>query len=411
MSETTAMRMGWTWARIARIATIAAVAALWILAALYLWRIDVPHLHMTGLDEHRYFSGQELSKAESYSRFTRWDWLAATLVSLAALATIAWRAPKIVRSIGIGRIGKGVIAGTVTIVGVWFATVPFTVAEWWWERRHGLVKGNIFDWFGPQLPTLAGGAVFEALAILIVMGLAGRFQRRWWVLAAPSFTALALLFTFISPYLTLGTHRIHDPRLRAEAPGLARRAGAPGVSVRVEDVSNFTTQANAESVGLGPSRQVIVWNTILRKPFTYSEDAIVLAHEFTHQTRNHLWKGVAWFGLLALPGTFLIALITRRRGGVAQPETIPLALLVIAVLQLVSLPFTNAVSRRYESEADWGALRTTHDPAAARSLFRKLSTTSLQEPDPSFWDYALLEDHPTVAQRIQMTNQWAAGKR
>jgi len=406
------MRMDWTLARIARLATITVVAALWVFAAVLLWRTTVPALHLTGLDPHRYFSSHELSKAVTYSRFTRWNWVLAQLASLATLAVLAWRAPGIVRGIGIGRIGKGVIIGMVTLVAVWFATVPFTLAQWLWDRHYGLVKGNLLAWWLPQLPTLATGAAFSALAIVLVMALAGRFPRRWWIPAAPVFAALALLFTFVGGYLSaVGTHAVHEPRLRAAVKPLARRAGAPGVAVRVNDVSSYTTEANAESVGLGPSRLVILDNTILRKPFTFAEIEVVLAHELTHQARNHIWKGVAWFALLALPGTLLIALATRRGGGVRQPGMIPLGLLVIAVLQLASLPLVNAVSRRYEAEADWGALRTTHDPAAARGLFRKLSTTSLQEPDPPFWDYVLLENHPTIAQRIQMANAWAARKR
>lgn len=406
------MRMGWTGARIARLATIAVVAALWVFAAVLLWRTTVPSLHLTGLDPHRYFTQGELSKAEDYSRFSRWNWVLAELASLAALALIAWRAPRIVRGIGIGRIGKGVIVGMVTLVVVFFATVPFTLAQWLWDRHYGLVKGSIFAWFAPQLPMLASGAAFSALAILIVMALGSWFPRRWWIPAAPVFAALALLFTFVGGYLAwAGAHSVHNPRLRAEAKVLARRAGAPGVPTRVDDVSSYTTEANAESVGLGPSRLVVVDNTMLRRPFTFSEDKVVLAHEFTHQSRDHLWKGIAWFALLALPGTFLIALATRRGGGVREPGMIPLGLLVIAVLQLAALPFVNAVSRRYEAEADWGALRTTHDPAAARGLFRKLGTTSLQQPDPPFWDYVLLENHPTIAQRIQMVNSWAARNR
>ena len=407
------MRMGWTGPRIARLLTIAVAAALWVFAVVLLWRTTVPSgLHLTGLHPHRYFSQQELSTASDYSLFTRWNWVVAELASLAALAVIAWRAPRIVEGIGIGRIGKGVIVGMVTLVGVFFATVPFTLAQWLWDRHYGLVKGTIFAWWGPQLPSLASGALFSALAILIVMLLGGWFPRLWWIPAAPVFATLALLFTFVGGYLAwAGSHPIHSPRLHAAAKALAPRAGAPGVPVRVNDVSSYTTLANAESIGLGPSRLVVLDNTIVRRPFTFAEDEVVLAHEFTHQARNHLWKGVAWFALLAIPGTFLIAFATRRGGGVGNPGMIPLGLLVIAILQLASLPFVNAVSRRYEAEADWGALRTTHNPAAARTLFAKFTTTSLQQPDPPFWDYVLLENHPTIAQRIQMAKAFAARSR
>ena len=95
----------------------------------------------------------------------------------------------------------------------------------------------------------------------------------------------------------------------------------------------------------------------------------------------------------------------------ARPEVVPFALLVIALFNLAVTPFTNVVSRRYEAEADWGALRATHDAKAGRALFRKFTITTLQQPDPPFWDYVLLENHPTNAQRIQMVNAWAAENR
>jgi Zn-dependent protease with chaperone function len=59
-----------------------------------------------------------------------------------------------------------------------------------------------------------------------------------------------------------------------------------------------------------------------------------------------------------------------------------------------------------EAEADWMALRTTRDPAAARQLFRDFSTTALEQPSPPTWSYLLQSNHPTVAQRIAMVEAW-----
>lgn len=95
-----------------------------------------------------------------------------------------------------------------------------------------------------------------------------------------------------------------------------------------------------------------------------------------------------------------------RRGGLAKPEAVPLALLVFVVLQLLSGPLMNIVSRHEEAEADWSALRATRDPSAARSLFRHLATTSLGDPDPPGWSYVLYADHPTIVQRIAMVDAW-----
>src|SRR5207342_1839982 len=96
---------------------------------------------------------------------------------------------------------------------------------------------------------------------------------------------------------------------------------------------------------------------------------VVLAHEFGHVKHRHVLKAVAWYGLFAFPTLFLVAEITRRRGGLRDPANLPLAVLAVTVILLVTAPFENAVSRRYEAEADWQALRTTHDAASARELF------------------------------------------
>ena len=71
-------------------------------------------------------------------------------------------------------------------------------------------------------------------------------------------------------------------------------------------------------------------------------------------------------------------------------------------LGLIASPLENVVSRRFEAEADWLALRGARDPAAQVALFRDFTRTSLEEPDPSLADYILFENHPTIMQRIAM---------
>jgi STE24 endopeptidase len=85
---------------------------------------------------------------------------------------------------------------------------------------------------------------------------------------------------------------------------------------------------------------------------------------------------------------------------------VPFALLAIVVLGLLALPLQNAISRHMEAEADWEALQATRDPAGAIALFRRFVPTTLDEPSPSTWEYLLLENHPTIAQRIAMAEAW-----
>jgi Zn-dependent protease with chaperone function len=69
---------------------------------------------------------------------------------------------------------------------------------------------------------------------------------------------------------------------------------------------------------------------------------------------------------------------------------------------LVTQPLANAVSRRYEAEADWLALEATGDPASAVALEQRFVTTSLSDPDPPAWVTYWLGTHPTPMERIAM---------
>jgi STE24 endopeptidase len=150
----------------------------------------------------------------------------------------------------------------------------------------------------------------------------------------------------------------------------------------------------------------VLWDTLVDGRFSRPELEIVIAHELGHLARNHIWKAVGWYALFAFPGAFLIARLTRRRGGMAEPAAVPLSLLVLVVLGLLALPLQSAISRHREAEADWMALQTTRNPTAATALFRRFVPTTLDEPSPSTIDYLLLENHPTIMQRIAMAQAW-----
>src|SRR4029077_6217824 len=115
---------------------------------------------------------------------------------------------------------------------------------------------------------------------------------------------------------------------------------------------------------------------------------------------------VAWLALSLPPAPALVALLPRRRGGLARPEAVPVALFAFVALQLITMPLISIVTPREEAEAAWSALKATHAPPAARTLFRRLATTSLADPDPPAWSYVLYSDHPTIVQRIAMVDAW-----
>jgi STE24 endopeptidase len=384
------------------------MALAWLAAAPLLWRSKIPgDLTLPTLDPHDYFSASELSSAERYERFLRLDLLGSYVATVVALLVLVRRAPRLARNTGLGPIGAGMIVGMITLAVVWATNLPFAIAARWWEQRHDLARGPWIDWLIEPWAQLGGAVVFVMLQIAIVMLFARRFRRHWWLPVTPIFLGLATLALFVSPYLfAFSVDPPKSSQLREDVRTLEQREGISGTPVDVEKVSDLTTQANAFAAGLGPTTRVVVWDTLLDGRFSRGEVRFVLAHEFAHVGRGHLWKGIGWAALFAFPLTFGLAHITRRRGGLGDPGVLPYGFLVLVLLQLAFSPAQNIVSRHVEAEADWVALDTTRDPASGRGLFQKFQETSLAEPNPPTWSYIFLDTHPTLMQRIAMTEAW-----
>jgi STE24 endopeptidase len=384
------------------------MALAWLVAAPLLWRSKVPgDLDLPKLDPRDYFGQGELTRTEHYERFLRFDSVLALVATIIALLVLVRRAPRLARNTGLGPIGAGMIVGMITLVVVWAVNLPFAVAARWWEQRYDLAHGPWIEWFLEPWAQLGGKVVIVMLQIAVVMLLARRYPRQWWLPATSIFVGLIALAIFVSPYLlAFSVNPPTSPELRQDIRTLERREGISGTPVDVEKVSDLTTQANAFATGFGPTRRVVVWDTLLDRRFSRGEVRFVLAHEFGHVARGHLWKSIGWVALFGFPLAFALARITRRRGGLGDPGVLPYGFLVLLLLQVALTPAQNVVSRHDEAEADWMALRTTRDPASGRGLFEKFSETSLAQPKPPTWSYLFLDTHPTIMQRIAMTEAW-----
>jgi STE24 endopeptidase len=391
------------------IPAVMAVAALWIIAAVFLYRTSVPSgLSLPDINPSDYWSAHELDRAESFELFLTVDHLLAILAALVALFTLAVWAPGFARRTGLGPVGAGIIVGMITIVVIWAASIPFSLAEQWWYRRHGLSRESYVEWLFAPWGELGALAILALFLIAVTMALARWIGRFWWVVGAPVFVALSTFFAFVFPYLDQYSQVpiSTEPKLAAGLPEIEERTGAGPTDVRIARVSDSTSLVNAYTEGLGPSERVVLWDTFLSGSFSLDEVRVVLAHELGHVARSHIWKGLAWYALFAFPLALAVGELTRRRGGMGEPGNVPLAALILVLLSFAAAPPSNAITRRYEAEADWIALEATRDPDSARQLFAGFVSADLADPTPSFWEEQLFGSHPSVADRIAMTQAW-----
>jgi STE24 endopeptidase len=396
--------------RIWRVATLAAAAVAWAIAASLLWRTKVPSsLHLPSLDERSIFGADLVAEARRYERFLSINWVLGTIAGLGTLVWMVRRGPRMAESFRLGQVNAGIILGAVTLTVVWAVSLPFAIATQWWQRRHGISTESYGSGLGAAWATLLITILVGFVILAGLLLLAKKVGGWWWLAATPLLVALFASLQLAIPYLlSIDTHALRDPKLAADIRALERREDAGNPPIREEDVSDRTTAANAYSVGIGPSERVVFWNTLLDGRFTDREVRFVAAHELAHLARDHILKSIGWFTLFLIPILGVAAYLTERRGGLRNAGTVPLALLAIVAVQLIALPLQNAITRRYETEADWIALTATRDPGSARGLFKEFAHTSLQDPSPPWWAHLLLDDHPSSLERIEQAAAWRA---
>lgn len=387
------------------LAVIAVAGA--IVGAILLSKTTIPgDLKTPKIDVAREFAGTDLGDAAAFERLLRWTFIGSQVTLVVVLALYAKHGARYVRDSAAGPIGTGFLLGMLGLAFVWIAQLPFHVVDYWWAHKHDVVEVGWFDFLFGDWLALSAQFLFVCFALLLAMGFARRLARTWWLPAAAAFVALTLLFAYISPLLASGLRDPKGPQLRAEAAEIARKEGVPSIPLKVEEVHEITDAPNAYAFGLGSTRKVVLWDTIVG--FPRPQVRVVIAHEYGHQAHHHIIKSVGWTALVLIPTALLVSLLTRRRGGMARPEAVPVALLVFIVLTIVATPLESAASRRFEREADWSALRTTRDPAAMKGLFQRFTSEALADPDPPGWYHALFDDHPSGAERVAMAKAWAA---
>ena len=401
-------------ATLAKWAAVAVAAVVWIVSGALLWRTEVPQLDFPALDPRAYFRAGELARIEDFRRVSRALFLGSLALEAVVLAFLAWKGTWLAETVGgvtRGRVRTGVALGALAACAVWATLLPLAAVGHWWRRRYDLSHQSYAGWFRDQAVSLVVMAVLVSIAVALLMALAIWLGRNWWIAGGPALAlagaVLLLAYPLVVQPLFNDFRPLPDRELAAKIEGLAKKEGVSVNSVEVADASRRTTAPNAYVAGIGPTRRVVLFDTLLDGRFSQAEILSVAAHELGHVGRRHLWKGLGWFALIVIPCTFLVAWVTERRGGLAEPAAIPLGLAVAFLLFLLTLPISNAVSRRYEAEADWIALRTTQNPAAFIGVEQEFVRSGLTDPTPpplySFW----FATHPSPLRRIEMAESFS----
>ena len=279
-------------------------------------------------------------------------------------------------------------------------------------HRFGLSDQGLGGWLWDQAKGMLLGIVIGApLAALALAGI--RRVKRWWLALWLGSVPVMIFLILIGPVVldpVFNTFKpLEDQKLKTELLDLAARAGISGGRVYQVDKSKQTKTMNAYVNGLGPTKRIVMWDTIIAK-MDHDELRFVMAHEMGHYVLHHVWKELAFVLAMLLVAFWLsqqlVDRATRRWGRswgfevAHDPAALPLLLLVISAFFFVASPVMNGVSRYFEHQADTFSLELTHLNDAGARAFVKFAEDSKVLPDPSafirFWRYS----HPPLGERI-----------
>lgn len=285
------------------------------------------------------------------------------------------------------------------------------------EHRFGLSTQSFEDWLKDHAKGLALGG---AMGLLIAEGLSLLLRTdpgRWWLKAAAAWTAWGALLTWIFPMLLIPLFYKQAPlekgSVRERLEALLAKCGTKVGGIFSLNLSRTTRKANACLCGLGGSRRVLLSDTLLSR-FSAEEIEVVLAHELGHHCLRHIGIGIGMSAVAAGLSCFAVDLWAKgAMPGLGIAGFSDLAALVLIgfglfVTGFLLMPVTQWVSRRLERQADQFALEKTRDPAAFIGAMRRLAEQNLAEENPPRWVEWLLYDHPPIAKRIRMAEQFRA---
>ena len=314
-----------------------------------------------------------------------------------------------------------------------FLTLALTVIQFPLSFYGGFVVPHQFDltdqsfgsWLGDFGKELAVNLVIMSLiAALALLGI--RKVRRWWVVLWLGSIPLILLAVLATPLIIDPLFNkfepLRDETLKRKLLDEASKAGIEGSRVYQVNKSKQTKTMNAYVTGLGPSKRIVMWDTLLQK-LDHDEILAVMGHEMGHYVLHHLWKGIAFAVALSFAGFFIAQWMFEwglarwgGRWGIGErgdPAALPWLLVVSTLLSFILTPAGAGFSRHIEHQSDVFGLELTHLNEPMASAFVKFAEDSKVDPRPprfiEWWRYS----HPSLGRRIEFVlryRPWEEGK-
>jgi STE24 endopeptidase len=372
------------------------------------------------------FSNYDLARARRYARIRRTGFLAGMTTSLlweAGLVATGYSA-KLRNRIG-GGIAQNELADAAHISALsvqgWLVGLPIRyVTGHVIERRFEMSKQTTRSWIENELKALGVGLAFAVPSATVAFAVMRRRPNDWHIILASAAIPAQLLLTQLAPVLLFPIFNrfspIEEGELRERIEALAARASVEINGAYLMNLSSQTERANAFFAGMGPTRRIVLGDTLVRS-FEIDEIEGVVAHEIGHQVHHDLWRSSA----INIASGYLLAFGLKRlvpqiaeatepwTGSADSSNSASLPLWMISAGSFASLisPFQLWHSRNVESRTDAYAVGLTQNAAAFARGMERLMRQNLDDPYPSRLVTWFFRSHPPTGERIEAAHRAA----
>lgn len=286
------------------------------------------------------------------------------------------------------------------------------------EARFGFNRTTVALFIADLFKGLLLGLVLGGPLVFVILFLMQRAGTLWWLYAWFVWVGFTVLITWAYPTLIAPLFNkftpLNDAALKERTEALLQRCGFSSRGVFVMDGSRRSVHGNAYFTGVGRSKRIVFFDTLLER-LQIAEVEAVLAHELGHFRLHHVrWRLVLSLGL-GLLGLAVLGFLTQwpdfyRAFSIATPSSHTALLLFVFVLPVFTY-FTTPISawwsRKHEFEADEFAAKFADArqlAAALVKLYRDNATTLT----PDHLHSTFYDSHPPALVRISRLQQLAA---
>jgi STE24 endopeptidase len=320
---------------------------------------------------------------------------------------------RVVRAAHMGVIATGLLYLGGLYLGQWLLDLPLEVYDTFRiEERFGFNKTTPGTFVVDQIKSLLLSAIIGGAVLAVVLSILQYGGNAAWLYAWGTASVLLIAMVYAAPALILPLFNkmtpLEDGELRREIMACAQRLGFPLAEISVMDGSRRSTKANAFFTGLGGTKRVVLYDTLVKNHST-EELVAVLAHEIGHYKLRHIIRHI--IGAIVNIGIFLFLAqwLIRWPGlyaafGVARPSIyagLALFLVLYGPLSRLLGILRSAQSRKHEFEADRFAAENTGMPQALGDALKKLSRNNLGNLSPHRLHVVLYHSHPPVLERVR----------